>query len=67
MHPALPPSCNAGRCDTCSGEGNDTDCRSDKFQLKASDPEKGEREILVFLSSSSEKRVTDNESTTREN
>lgn len=46
MKPSLPPSYNARRCDTCSGEGNDTDCRSGKFQLKASDPEKGERKKI---------------------
>lgn len=40
MQPSLPRSCNAGRCGTCSGGGNDTDCRSGKFQLRASDPEK---------------------------
>lgn len=44
MQLSLPPSCNAGRCDTWSGEGNDTNCRSGKFQLTASDPEKYESE-----------------------
>lgn len=45
----LPPSCSAGRCDTCSGEGNDTDCRSGRFQSKASDPETYQREEFRFL------------------
>lgn len=59
----LPPSCSAGRCDTCSGEENDTGCRSDKFQLKASDPDKvREREkVLCFsLLNISGNRITDN-------
>lgn len=48
MHSALPPFCSAGRCDTYSGEVNDTDCRSDKFQLKASDPEKKKQYNLIL-------------------
>ncbi len=47
MQPSVPPFCNAGTCGTCSGEGNDTDCRSCRFQLKASDPEKFVRENQI--------------------